>query len=111
MASNMFDTVKSADWYVKGLCTGVILLVSFLAHEWVNKLWLSWRLRKYPIINNGKPQAEFTKSAESFMRKGLDAVSGHTLHSLYPSTHLGDALDAVANQEFERAVQRPTFPR
>ncbi|KAI7778657.1 hypothetical protein LA080_001892 [Diaporthe eres] len=72
----MFDTVKSADWYVKGLCTGVILLVSFLAHEWANKLWLSWRLRKYPIINNGKPQAEFTKSAESFMRKGLETYNG-----------------------------------
>lgn len=97
MASNMLDTVKSADWYVKGLCTSVILVVSLLAHEWINKLWLSWRLRKYPIINHGKPQAEFVTSASSIARKGLDIVSANTLQSLYHP--LGDALDAVANLE------------
>lgn len=97
----MFDTVKSADWYVKGLCTIVILVVSLLAHEWINKLWLSWRLRKYPIINHGKPQAEFTKSASSIMRKGLDIVSANTPRGLQSPYHpLGDALDAVANLEF-----------
>lgn len=98
MASNMFDTVKSADWYVKGLCTSAILLVSLLAHEWINRLCLSWRLRKYPIINHGKPQAEFTTSASSIMRKGLDTVSANTLQSLY--YRLGDALDTVPNLEF-----------
>lgn len=88
MASNMFETVNSADWYVKGLATGAILLLSLLAHEWINKLWLSWRLRKYPIINNGKPQAEFTKSAASIMRNGLDTVSAHALQSLCLGIHL-----------------------
>lgn len=111
MASSMFDTVNSADWYVKGLGTGAILLLSLLAHEWINRLWLSWRLRKYPIINHGKPQAEFTKGAASIMRKGLDTVSAHTLQSLYLGTYPFGALDPVANHEFERAVQRPTVPR
>lgn len=95
MASNIFETVKSADWHVQGFCTIVILLVSLLAHEWINKLWLSWRLRKYPIINHGKPQAEFTKSASSIMRKGLDTVSANPSQSLYH-----DALGAVSDLEF-----------
>lgn len=75
MASNMLNTVTSADWHVKALATGAILLVSLLANAWINKLLLSWRLRKYPITNRGEPQGEFMKSAASVMRKGLDTVS------------------------------------
>jgi len=71
----MLKTVTSADWHVKALVTGAILLVSLLANAWINKLWLSWRLRQYPIANRGKPQEEFMRSAASVMRKGLDKVS------------------------------------
>lgn len=77
MVSIVLDTVTSADWHVKVLVTGGILLVSLLANAWINKLWLSWRLRKYPIVNHGKPQEEFMRSAASVMLKGLDTVSGH----------------------------------
>lgn len=75
MDSNLLDTVTSADWHVKALFTGAILLLAVLANAWVNKLWLSWRLRKYPITNRGEPQVEFMKNAASVMRKGLDTVS------------------------------------
>lgn len=59
MDSNMLDTVTSADWHVKALFTGAILLLTVLANAWVNKFWLSGRLRKYPITNRGEPQVEF----------------------------------------------------
>lgn len=75
MDSNVLDTVTSADWHVKALFTGAILLLTVLANAWVNKLWLSWRLRKYPITNRGEPQGEFMRNAASVMRKGLDTVS------------------------------------
>lgn len=77
MDSNALNNVTSADWHVKALVTAAILLGSLLANAWINKLWLSWRLRKYPITNRGKPQEEFMKSAASVMRKGLDTVSYH----------------------------------
>lgn len=85
MASNVLDAAKSADWYVKGLVTALILLVSVLANEWIKKLWLQWRLRKFPITNRGKPQEEFVRGAASLMRKGLETVSDHGLQRLQAS--------------------------
>ncbi|KAI3393338.1 hypothetical protein diail_4419 [Diaporthe ilicicola] len=76
MDYTVLDTVASADMHVKVLITGVLLLVSLLANAWVNKLWLSWRLRKFPIANSGKPQEEFMKNAPSVMRKGLETFEG-----------------------------------
>lgn len=108
MASNVFETAKSADWHIKALFTVVILLVSLLANEWINKLWLSWRLRKYPIANHGKPQEEFMRGAASVMRKGLDTVSDHDQQHFY---RVNDALKVAANHKLLLIVQGPTFPR
>lgn len=89
MVSTAFETLQSADWPVKGLVAGVILLISFAASEWVNQLWLEWRLRKYPVVNRGKPQAEFMKNADSFLRKGLEIVSSHLCSVFWERQSLG----------------------
>lgn len=77
MDSTIFDAIKSADWQVKAAVAAVTVVVSVLASDRISQLWLSWRLRKYPIINpewGSNAQGAFFVNGEDLLRKGVEMV-------------------------------------
>lgn len=75
--SKLFEAVQSTDWHVKAVVAAVTIIVSLLASDWIGRLRLSWRLRKYPLVNTGwgpKAQMEFYMTGDKLLHKGLEMV-------------------------------------
>lgn len=81
------DALTSTDWRLKALAAGVSILLLHVARDWLLKLRLQWRLRKFPLVNpqwGPQAQKDFQTGALSLLRKGAAEVSPVCRRTLVP---------------------------